>query len=273
MARAEMRITEFMYRGYDGPGAHRDGEFVEFTNVGNSPVDMTGWYFDDENAFDVQPGHVPEPFDLSSFGLVLPGESVILTSETPGGFRTAWGISGETKIIGFFGTQWGNNLGRNDELNLFDAEHNLVDQLRYGDNQYFPGSVRTQMSSANPTTLASLGVNDIYQWQLSYEGDHLGSWLSAYGEVGNPGQYISIPGDFNYDGVVDLEDLSHWETHFGKSHQVPTDGHDFLLWQREISRGASPLAVAEVVPEPGSATLLLIFAVGRLLRSGSKVLR
>ena len=41
-ASATMRITEYMYSGVGG-------EFVEFTNVGSSPVNMTGWSFSDED--------------------------------------------------------------------------------------------------------------------------------------------------------------------------------------------------------------------------------
>jgi len=192
-AQAGIRITEFMYQGYSGVGAQRDGEFVEFTNLGTEPIDMTGWYFDDENAFDPQPFHTPEPFDLSGFGVVVPGESVILTAETPTGFRSAWGLSGNVKVVGYLGTSWGNNLGRNDEINLFDMHGNLVDQLRYGDSVYRPGSIRTQWASGNPSSLEVVGTNEASHWQLSYVGDDFGSWMSVNGEVGNPGKYTSIP--------------------------------------------------------------------------------
>ena len=37
-----MRITEFMYSG-------TNGEFVEFTNVGNAALDLSGWSFDDDS--------------------------------------------------------------------------------------------------------------------------------------------------------------------------------------------------------------------------------
>ena len=46
-AQAQMRITEWMYNGkLDGNSL---GEFVEFTNVGSSAIDMTGWSFDDDS--------------------------------------------------------------------------------------------------------------------------------------------------------------------------------------------------------------------------------
>ncbi len=42
-ANAQMRITEWMY---SGTGA----EFVEFTNIGASAIDLTDWSYDDDSA-------------------------------------------------------------------------------------------------------------------------------------------------------------------------------------------------------------------------------
>jgi hypothetical protein len=63
-ANAQMRITEWMYNGAT--------EFMEFTNVGASSIDMTGWSYDDSD-------RVPGSVDLTAFGSVAAGESVILT--------------------------------------------------------------------------------------------------------------------------------------------------------------------------------------------------
>ncbi len=114
-AKAEMRITEWMYSG-------GDGEFVEFTNVGSTAIDMAGWSFDDDSE---NPGTV----DLSGFGAVMPGKSVILTDADAAAFDSAWGLSGSVGIIGGNGT----NLGRADEINLYDSSDNLVDRLTYDD--------------------------------------------------------------------------------------------------------------------------------------------
>jgi hypothetical protein len=40
VAHGDMFITEWMYNG---------NEFVEFTNLGTEPIDMTGWSFDDSS--------------------------------------------------------------------------------------------------------------------------------------------------------------------------------------------------------------------------------
>ncbi len=174
LAQASIRITEWMYTG-------QNGEFVEFTNVGAAPVDMTGWSYDDDS-------RIPGVFSLSGFGVVQPGESVIITESTAADFRVAWNLPASVKVLGGYT----NNLGRNDEINLFDASDQLVDRLTYGD-QNFVGSIRTQRVSGNPTTPAALGANDVYQWTLSSVGDAFGSYTSTGGDIGNPGVYIPEP--------------------------------------------------------------------------------
>lgn len=101
-AAANMVITEWMYSG-------TDGEFIEFTNVGPDPVDMTNWSYSDSDA---QPGDLLF-FDF--FGVVQPSESVILTEADPSAFQIAWGLSADLKILGW---NTNSNLGRNDDIYL-----------------------------------------------------------------------------------------------------------------------------------------------------------
>ena len=116
-ATAQMRITEFLYSG-------SNGEFVEFTNVGSILINMTGWSFDDATR------HVGV-HNLSGFGVVQPGESVIATETTPvSAFRAAWSLCPTIKIVGGYTND---NLGRADEINLYDSSGNLIDRLTYDD--------------------------------------------------------------------------------------------------------------------------------------------
>jgi hypothetical protein len=166
-----MRITEWMYSG-------ASGEFVELTNTTQDPIDMTGWSFDDDHV-------TAGAFDLSPFGTVQPGESVVLTESVAESFRAAWGLEASVKIIGGLGVTGGNNIGRNDELNLYDAGGVQADRLTYGD-QTFPGTIRTQEASGQ-TCCQAIGRNDIDAWQLSELGDLFGSFAATTGEVGTPG--------------------------------------------------------------------------------------
>ncbi len=166
-AAADMVISEWMYSG-------TNGEFIEFTNTGPAAVDMTGWSFDDDS-------QIPGSVDLSAFGLVAPGQSVILTEVTASAFVTAWGLT-SVAIIGDNPA----NLGRNDQINLYDAGNNLVDQLSFGDQNY-PGTPRTQNKSCNiPATDYGYTVAQT-TWVLAAVGDQYGSWASAGGDVASPG--------------------------------------------------------------------------------------
>ncbi|HVP12977.1 MAG TPA: lamin tail domain-containing protein [Phycisphaerae bacterium] len=173
VASGGMVISEWMYAG-------TNGEFVEFTNIGPDPVDMTDWSYSDTDA---------EPFDVmfgSTFGVVQPGESVILTEVEPSAFRTAWGLNAGVKI---FGPNTDSNLGRNDMINLYDAAGLLIDTLSYGDQTY-PGTVRTNGASCNiPGTDYGYTVVRLKSegWLLAWVGDEFGSWASTGGDVGTPG--------------------------------------------------------------------------------------
>ncbi|MEO8404063.1 MAG: lamin tail domain-containing protein [Chitinophagaceae bacterium] len=191
---AQMRITEYMYDGVNL-------EFIEFTNTGATPIDMTGYSFDDDS-------RLAGTVSLNAFGTVRAGESVILAENNATAFRTAWGLCNNVKVIGGLAT----NLGRNDEINLFDASAVLVDRLTFGD-QNFPGTIRTQNKSGW-VSATGLGTNTIAQWTLSIAPDAEGSFASTGGDIGSPGKSTraTVPYDpcpagamriteFMYDGV------------------------------------------------------------------------
>jgi predicted extracellular nuclease len=173
-ASAQIRITEWMYGG-------NNGEFIELTNVGTTAIDLTDWSYDDDSR---QPGQ----FDLSAFGLVAPGQSVILTEATVAAFRTAWGLDASVLILGGYT----NKLGRADEINIFNAEGGLADRLTYDDENAELGGPRTQEVSGN-IPLAALGLNNAYAAVESFAGDAYGSRRSTGGDLANPGIYIPEP--------------------------------------------------------------------------------
>lgn len=171
---AHVRISEWQYN---------NSEFVELTNFGPAPVDFTGWSFDDDS-------RTPDTVSLSAFGIVAVGESVILSEATAADFRTEWGLPLTVKVIGENST----NLGRNDEINIFDGPDpllNLVDRLTFGD-QDIPGTIRTQNASGVPSDDSFLGTNNVAGWVLSQDGE-LGGFTSASGYFGSPGSYPVVP--------------------------------------------------------------------------------
>jgi hypothetical protein len=162
-----IRITEYMYGGVNG-------EYVEFTNVSSTPVDMTGWSFDDNT-------RLAGSQNLTPFGIVQAGESVILTEAPADSFRLAWHLCPTIKVVG----DNVNNMGRADEINLFNASTALVDRLTYDDQTL--GGVRASGKSAW-VSAAGLGINKSTMWTLSAAADTLGSHTSNGGDIGSPGK-------------------------------------------------------------------------------------
>ncbi|MCX2860842.1 lamin tail domain-containing protein [Paucibacter sp. PLA-PC-4] len=176
-AQAQVQITEWLYN---------TSEFIEFTNLGSSAVDFSGWSFDDDS-------RLAGVVNLSGFGLVGAGESVILAESDAADFRAAWGLTAGVKVIGNNGT----NLGRADEINLFDGAGQLVDRLTYGDQAR--GTVRADTRSGNPLSLADLQQTTPTRWVLASDGDAFGSRLSLDGGIGNPGQFaLAVPEPSSY---------------------------------------------------------------------------
>jgi hypothetical protein len=169
---SQIRITEWCYQG-------ANGEFVEIANVGGSAINMTTFSFDDDS-------RLPGSLSLAPFGVLLPGEVAIITEALEGDFRAAWSLPVSLKIIGG-NTQ---NLGRNDEINIFDGV-TLVDRLTYGD-QNFPGTIRTQ-NKTGITLPSNWGANSVGGWFFSAVGDSYGTYTSAGGDIGNPGITPPIP--------------------------------------------------------------------------------
>ncbi len=169
MAAGQIVITEWMYSG-------SDGEFVELTNIGDMAVDLTGWSYDDDS-------ETPGVFDLSAAGIVAAGQSIVFTEESATFFRNAWGLDASVVVLG----DVSNNLGRNDQINIFDNNGLLVDRLTYGDETV--GSIRTQNISGW-TTLDNLGTDNAAAWMFSNVGDLQGSYMSTGADIGNPGSYI-----------------------------------------------------------------------------------
>jgi len=174
---ASIAITEWMYNS-GGAG----GEYIELTNVSKAPIDMTNWSQDDSN-------RTPGKHALgATFGIVQPGESVIITESTAAAFRTAWNLSPSVKV---FGPYSNDNLGRSDEINIYDNNNVLVDRLTFND-QAANGGPRTSGQGGN-IPLAFLSLNTPQNAVLSTVNDSYHSYASTNGDIGNPGTYTPVP--------------------------------------------------------------------------------
>lgn len=185
-ANASIRISEWMYQG-------ASGEFIEIVNIGAAPIDLTGWSFDDDS-------RVAGTVDLSSLGTLAPGQAAVITEATDADFRAAWNLAAGVKLFAENGT----NLGRADEINIYNASAVLVDRLTYGD-QNFAGTVRTQNKSGWNSPVGSTPWGNVTTaWVLSAVGDAQGSWTSTGGDIASPGTYVPAPGAFALAGLATL---------------------------------------------------------------------
>lgn len=163
-------LTEYTYNSVAG-------EFIELTNLGPAPLDLTGWSIDDIEA-------VPGAFDLSPAGVLAVGASVVVTTEPAASFRAAWGVP-TGAVLGDNDTA---KLSRTDTIHVFNPAGLVVDRLQFGD-EVFEYTVRTHNVTAFVCP-GAVGQNDPYGWRQSVVGDAQGSWSSNAGDVGSPGRHV-----------------------------------------------------------------------------------
>jgi hypothetical protein len=188
-ASAAVYITEFNSNAGDG----NDYEFVEFTNTGNTAVDMTGWSEDDGTRSPNKSQH-----SLSGFGTLAPGQSAIFTEASPDAFRTYWWGSvaaapADLKIVGPYTND--NLSSSGDEVNLFDNTGSLADRLTYNGSGTAPFGGGSASGVTRNGPLSALGANSNFDWANSFVGDAYGSFAAAGNTslIGNPGSYSPVP--------------------------------------------------------------------------------
>jgi hypothetical protein len=172
-AQADVRITEFMYKGAnDG-----DREFLELTNISNAAVDITGWSYNDDNP------NNPVQFG-NFFGLLGANESIILTELTADAFRSYWGLDSSVRIFSIGGNS---NLGNGDTINIYNASvqslATLVDSVTY------PSGTTPGVSRNRPVDATGSATNA--QFVYSATGDGYGSTYAsgAQSDLANPGRF------------------------------------------------------------------------------------
>lgn len=169
-----IRITEFAYGGQIDGADGGDGEYVELTNIGDAPQDLTGWTYDDSAA------SAASGLSLSPLGTVAAGESVIVTDVSADEFRTDWDLKSSVKVLSNAKTHTLDS-GPN-AAHVYDASGTEVDSVSYAKG-FFPGKgVSAWVDAAHVGAKA-----DTTGWTLSTAGDSEGSWTSATGSIGSPG--------------------------------------------------------------------------------------
>lgn len=138
----QLFITEVMWDsshpGTDdfGNGGHANGDWFELLNVSDEAIDLTGFLWDDDDRL------ADDDFTIFPEFVIQPRELIILVREEAAsvddedGFRIAWDIPAEMRILHeelFADTGSGDSFsglsGNGDEVNLYDAERNLIQSV------------------------------------------------------------------------------------------------------------------------------------------------
>ncbi|MDP2901989.1 MAG: ExeM/NucH family extracellular endonuclease [Methylovulum sp.] len=99
------------------------GDFFELYNYGASPIDLTGWKWDDDSANFNDAAVVTFP----AVTLAADAKLVVVNTADAAAFRTAWNLPASTAVIAVAGP----GLGSADAVALFDAAGHLVTGFNY----------------------------------------------------------------------------------------------------------------------------------------------
>jgi hypothetical protein len=171
-----IRITEY------SSGATYD--FVELTNVGDAPISLSNWSYNDNNVNNV--------IDLSAIGTVAVGESVVFFEDTVtvSDFKTEWGLGSGVNVYDIL---IDSNLSQSgDTVNIYNSltqsGATLVDSVAYT-SENGVGNTR----NVKPEYLGNTAIPTSTRTAASVVSDAFGSYTSTLGSVGNPGTYVPEP--------------------------------------------------------------------------------
>ncbi|WP_197203657.1 lamin tail domain-containing protein [Crateriforma conspicua] len=181
-------ISEIMYN----PDTSEVGslpEWLEIVNTGSSPVDLSGWYFADEDA---SWGSFPT-------GTILPPNQAAVvydnrfTSDSV--FRSAWNIPSDAIVSG---VQWGSlsnsPSSSNEVLRLFDAGAFEIDYVNYDDAFPWPSDSPDGPSIYLTDLLADNSMGDSWtRSSVGIDGARAASSPFSSTDVGSPGDFPALP--------------------------------------------------------------------------------
>lgn len=167
----DIRITEFMYKNEGSPA-----EFVQFTNLGTTAVNMATFSEDDATG-------TPGVHALAGLGILQPGQTGVLAETTAAAFDAAWNLPASTPFVEEDGTD---NLAKADTIYLFDnvsGTEKIVDMLTYGTT-----GPKTDGVAAVPGSASVIGTNNSAGWVALTAGSN-GAYKSngGSGDIGSPG--------------------------------------------------------------------------------------
>jgi hypothetical protein len=213
-------ISELMYNPASDETSPGVGEWIEIVNTGTSATDLSGWYFDDEDATNW--GSIP------SGTILYPGQVAVFFDAdftTAANFRTEWSVPASALVVGL---SWGNLANSpsptNEILQLLNSVGVEMDLVNYDDSSPWPTGI--DGPSIYLTNL-SLDNNVGSNWARSIVGtakavSPSGPTFNA-SDVGSPGR-VFLPGDYDSNGSVGAGDYVVWRKTLGSTTNPQADG-------------------------------------------------
>jgi hypothetical protein len=161
MSRAQLQITEVMSSSSHA-NTSVNGDWWELYNSGLSPIDLTGYSWDDNT---VTPGSAD--FNGLTIG---PGQAIVIVQESIGAEQTwadLWGLSGVT-VLNLGNTEFQNFSSGGDEVHLYDPSANQIASVSFG--AATSGYSFEWDSAGNSLGLSVLGENGAFQATLAAGG-------------------------------------------------------------------------------------------------------
>ena len=210
----DVRITE-VWAGLSGGRPDGTHDWIEITNLGDTPIDTGDLYYDDQNP------NIQNANQLQSLTLG-PGETAIILLDVIGDnpmFDTSIGefLSVWPTVNPFLVANAGSAAKLStdgDSANLLLETGQLIDTFAYTSSQADTFMTIERIGDGSTQVRRSvLGENSTFESEMYFDEDTGEIALDANGDpiilVGSPGVYmIDLPGDVNCDGVVDLLDVN-----------------------------------------------------------------
>ena len=195
--RGDVIISEIMYNPSSKESFNPDEnlvEWIEIYNLGNSPLDITGWFLQDEDR------HTKS---LPRNSTIRAGQAIVLV---PGGlkpeiFKKAWGADIVVCALEGWGKVGLHALAnspseKNEQLTLRNANANVIDAANYDDEGDWPKDSPQGVSiCVKPTGLNAKANDNGKNWSRSELGNLGGKQSKEAGpfgskDVGSPGVVV-----------------------------------------------------------------------------------
>jgi hypothetical protein len=258
----------------------------EYTNVDGNPQQFLGLTPGTHSSLTGRGTFAFQPFDaLNAVGLDSVNPTATLTLTTPAAYKSialygasSYGAKSIDVTLHFADSTWTTIIldsGTGVGSDWFDVN---------ADRALNVGGRASNKSEEEYTRLfyqesADIGISETYiELSAADQAKEL-TGIEFYTFAGDRTAILAVSGapvsalqsaDFNSNGFVEGADLTLWKTGYGKSSGATrvdgdatgdgvVDGADFLTWQRQYT---GPAAAIAAVPEPATASLCLVAALG-----------